>query len=162
MADESDPPRKFYQFKPKEFEVVNDRVAPLPAPDSGGPPDAGPTEINAGRIDVRDLFKQANASGPRRPAELRREDGLNDVQLMMRESAAREQKAVPSLLTPQIRRSSKRKRDYWLALFAGYALIALAVVLFGPNVITLGFAAGGVILLTIGLTWIMWFVLDDY
>ena len=162
MAEESDPPRKFYQLKSKEFETVNDRVpAPL-NPDGTAAPDPGPSAADTGRIDVRDHFQRANARGPSRSAVAKPGPPLNDVQVLMRENATHARATGLDNLAPQARRRSRRARDYWLALAVSYGFIALTVVLIGPNLMTLGFGIGGGIIVTFALTWIIWFVLDDY
>ncbi len=65
MADDPEPPRKFYQLKPKDFERVNRvpgaSVAPVvPAPDAG----PAPIDDRHRRIDVRELIRQGAAGAP--------------------------------------------------------------------------------------------------
>lgn len=69
---------------------------------------------------------------------------------------------APPAMSSRPRRRSRRNRDYWLALLGVDAL--LAFVAFGPfaNGATLLFGAAGLILYSVGLTWVMWFVVDDY
>ena len=57
---------------------------------------------------------------------------------------------------------SRRKRDYWLLLIGGNLAIIGLVGLFQLNPVTVVFGFAGVIILTVSLTWIMWFVMDDY
>lgn len=161
MADESDPPRKHYQLKPKQFEVVNERVPSSNGPTSPGGRDPGPVAGDSGRIDVRNLFKQAATSGPIRPAE-QSPAPANDVQALLQANAAHEAAAGLHALTPQAPRRSRRKRDYWISLIAAYTVIGGAVMLVGPNLISIAFGAAGMLIVTLGLTWIYWFILDKY
>jgi hypothetical protein len=64
--------------------------------------------------------------------------------------------------SPRPRRRSRRTRDYWLALIGVDAALAFAA--FGPwaNGATRAFGIAGLIVFTLGLTWAMWFVADDY
>jgi hypothetical protein len=59
-------------------------------------------------------------------------------------------------------RSSRRTRDYWLLLLLLNGFFAAAT--FGPfqNPLTLLYGIRGMIVTTLGLTWVMWFVMDDY
>jgi hypothetical protein len=161
MADDSDPPRKHYQLKPKQFEVVNERVPASTGPTIPGGRDPGPAAGDPGRIDVRDLCKQAAGSGPQLPTQ-QRASPANDVQALLRANSAHEAAAGLHTLTPQAPRRSRRKRDYWISLFAAYALIGGALQVASVNVMSLAFASAGVIIITLGLTWVFWFVLDDY
>jgi hypothetical protein len=148
VSDDSDPPRKFYQFKPKEFEQVNPPLARTPESSS-------PT-------DVRDHFQAANARPPPPPPAVRPVAATNDVQAMLRENLQHANAAGLNELTPQPRRRSRRTRDYWLVLVFINAILAFAA--FGPyaNGITLVYGIAGMIFLSTGLTWVMWFVMDDY
>lgn len=60
------------------------------------------------------------------------------------------------------RRPSRRKRDYWLILILLNGFFA--TVAFGPyrTPMTLTYGIAGIIVTTLGLTWVMWFVMDDY
>src|SRR3954465_6022812 len=59
MPDESDPPRKFFQLKPREFETVNN-----PPRVPGETTAKEEAEAAQGRIDVQKIIKPANAAGP--------------------------------------------------------------------------------------------------
>jgi hypothetical protein len=161
MADDSDPPRKHYQLKPKQFEAVNERVPASTGPAAPGGRDPGPAAGDPGRIDVRDLFKQAAASGPIRSAP-KPTAPLNDVQALLKANTAHEAAAGVHELTPQAPRRSRRKRDYWISLLAAYAAIGGALKIASFNLMSIAFATAGAIIVTLGLTWIYWFVLDDY
>jgi hypothetical protein len=58
--------------------------------------------------------------------------------------------------------TSRRKRDYWQVLIGGNLLIIGIVAIARFNPISLLFGFSGVIILTLSLTWVMWFVMDDY
>ena len=57
---------------------------------------------------------------------------------------------------------SRRKRDYWFLLVAGNLLVIAMTSLSGYNPASMIFCLGGLVLVSLGLTWIMWFVMDDY
>lgn len=153
MRDEPDPPRKHYQFKPREFERVNDHPG-------HAAPDSDPA-VRPARIDVHDHFKAANASAPisrRREAKA----AENDVHGILRDNVDRANAAGLNDLTPKVRRRSRRKRDYWLLLLTINAFFVFVGL--GPysNPTTQIYALAGFVMFTLGLTWVMWFVMDDY
>ena len=87
----------------------------------------------------------------------------NDVFSLQRELREREIAAGMDELKPVDRpRSKRRRRDFWLLLLGGNGLFAGSVAVIGPNPVTLIYAFSGAILFTVGLTWVMWFVMDDY
>ncbi len=57
---------------------------------------------------------------------------------------------------------SRRRRDYWTLLLLTNALFAVIGFTGRENVMVLVSAGAGMILISGGLTWIMWFVMDDY
>jgi len=57
---------------------------------------------------------------------------------------------------------SRRKRDFWLILIGGNLSIVGLVFFIGPNVMTLAFGLAGVIIFSLGLSWVMWQVMDHY
>ena len=161
MADDPDPPRKFYQLKPREFEAVNEPPGALPSgPGEPAGRDPGPNESDDGRIDVRNLFKQANRPGPALVRKARAA-AANDVNALLRDNLARANAAGLNAVDTRPKRASRRKRDYWLLLIT-IDLFFLSFVLFGGNVMTFAYGIAGFIIFTLRLTWIMWFVMDDY
>ena len=140
MPDQPDPPRKNYRFKPREFQSVN---APVSAPQEIGP------------INVRDLSRQAASKGPQRSAG-RAAPRDNDVRSLLRANLAHDNAAGLNELTPQPRRASRRKRDYFVALILGN------LVLVGATIFMPVFGGAGLVIFNVGLTWVMWFVMDDY
>jgi len=156
MADDADPPRRFFQLKPKAFEAVND-VPAAPAPPAPDPDPAGRAAnppAPAGRIDVRDLFAAATTPGPLLGGS--RSTAKNEVHAMLSENHARAEAAGLNAVTVRARRPSRRKRDFWLLLVGGNAVLAVGMVL-QPII-----AIAGVVLYNVSLLWIMWFVMDDY
>src|SRR5262245_17975095 len=109
MAEEPDPPRKFYQLKPREFELLNDppsAFVPL-----GHKPDP---DHHTRKIDVREIYEQARTPGPvlakvHKPL-------ANDVHVILHDNHARANAAGLNELTPKPRRRSRRNRDYFLLL----------------------------------------------
>ena len=161
VPDDPDPPRKYYGFKPKEFERAN---APRPAPPEDEQTAAAPLSADAVRdtpIDLRELVRQGAASGPvlkgNAPA-----NRANDVHAILRDNLARAEAAGLNQIAPPVPRPSRRKRDYWVLVIAGNTLFA-SVALMGrgsPVMFVSGIAGCAVI--TAGLTWVMWGVMDDY
>jgi hypothetical protein len=156
MADESDPPRKFYQLKPREFEVVNHHP-PASPPSASIPPTIQPTA----RIDVHDLYRQAGTPGPVL-GPVQKDAAKNEVHVILHDNLTRANTAGLNDLAPRPRRRSRRKRDFFIILIPLQAFFVF--VAFGPysNVATMAYGVAGIILSTIGLTWVMFFVMDDY
>ena len=154
MADEPDPPRRFYQLKPREFEALN---APVPStPAASGTPAAA-----TGKIDVREIFQQAQTPGPiLKPGQS--VTAKNEIHQVLEHNLARANAAGLNELAPKPKRASRRKRDYFLVLIPLDIFFACAA--FGPysNVATMAYGVAGIIICTLGLTWIMFFVMDDY
>lgn len=161
MPEEPDPPRKFYDLREAQFDEVNARSDQHPS------------------IDVTDLFKQAArpASIPAPPSAPRpspgaagvsisgipsrpKPPGENDVHDILRTNLARANAAGLNDLEEKVRRPSLRKRDYWLLMVGGNGFFVTAGLLQGGVVLV--FAGAGIILFTVGITWVMWFVMDDY
>ena len=154
MADD-DPPRQFYQLKPREFETVNRRVPQTPAAGNGAPQQANQ------RIDVRDLYEQAKTPGPLL-ATARAAARKNDIHLILEDNLAHANAAGLNTLSPKPKRRSRRRRDYFLVMIPLTAFFAYAA--FGPysNVMLMAYGVAGIILSTLGLGWIMFGVMDDY
>lgn len=121
MSQDAEPPRKFYEFKSKDFERVN---APV---NHDEPP----------------------------PLE-------NDVYAIRENLREREKAAGFDELTPAKPRKSRRTRDYWLTVISINVLMVALIVGSGFNLVVAVYAGSGMVLLTLGLTWTMWFIMDDY
>jgi uncharacterized membrane protein HdeD (DUF308 family) len=57
---------------------------------------------------------------------------------------------------------SRRKRDFWLIIVGGNLAIIAAVALSGFNPVTAIFGLAGLIVFTLGVSWVMWQVMDKY
>ncbi len=85
----------------------------------------------------------------------------HDVHAIRRELREREQAhGMDQMEIKRVR--SRRRRDYWLLLLTADSALVLTAWQGRGNVFVLVSAATGVVVATIGLTWIMWFVMDDY
>jgi hypothetical protein len=119
MADESDPPRKFYGLKPKEFERVNDVPPPAP-PDSTDAAAAGaptPAYDPNQRIDVRDLTRAASGAGPAlgHNAVVNR---ANEVHAVLRDQYQHDKAAGLFRVNPADDKQRRRRiRNYWIFVF---------------------------------------------
>jgi hypothetical protein len=140
-----DPPRKNYGFKERDFKRDN-------APSSGSAPMPTAKEL-------------AVLAGPVTPspkgATKPKAGDPNDVFAALQQNRRVEQRHGGDQI--EIRKiKSKRWRDFWLLLVGGNLLIVGSVVGLGPNVVTVMFGFGGVILFSISVTWIMWQVMSRY
>ena len=144
-APEEDPPRKVYGFKEREFKRDNAPAGSVPPP-----PTVKELAIMAGPVTA----SPRGATGPKA-------GDPNDVFVALQQNRQIEQAhGGDQIEIKKIR--SKRLRDFWTLLIGGNLLIAGSVVVLGPNVATVMFAFGGVILFSIGVTWIMWQVMGRY
>lgn len=125
MSDASDPPRKHYQLKPREFDVVNEQLKAPSVPAAETPPAAFDSGVAAasGTFDVRELARLGAQTGSLLSgnAPANRE---NDVHAMLRDNLAKANAAGLNDLAPLPRRRSRRRRDYIALLIAGNLFIA--------------------------------------
>lgn len=140
-----EPPRRNYEFKERDFQRDNVRApgeARLPTAEelakmAGGPLSSGRGANGPKAGDPNDVFKVLQHN--RAMAEKHR---LNEV-------------AIRKV-------SSKRRRDFWLLLVPSDLLLGTLVWQARSNPVVLVFGLAGLIIVTLGLTWVMWFVMDDY
>ena len=153
MPEEADPPRKFYRLKPRPYEVLNPPVPAPPAPTHAAPPPA--------RIEVTQLVQQATTPGTVLPPS-RTPAARNDVHAILEGNLERANAAGLNDLVYQPKRRSKRRRDYFTVVIPLNAVFAF--IAFGPysNTATMAYGAAGIIIVTLGLGWVMFFVMDDY
>jgi hypothetical protein len=148
MPDESDPPRKVYGFKEREFKRDN-----------------APTSVGAPAPTAKELAMISTASAPvtprPAPASTPKADDPNDVYAVLRANRAVEDQAGLGDVEIRIIRS-RRKRDYWLVLIGGNLVILATLALSGLNPVSALFGLAGIILFSVSLTWIMWQVMDKY
>lgn len=140
-----DPPPKTYGFKERAFKRDNVRI-----------PNAPPVPT------ARDHAVMAGPSVPasRTPATAKSDDP-NDVFTHLQGNRAVEKRH--GLDKVEIRkRKSRRKRDFWLLLVGGNLAIIGAVVVTNINVVTVIFGLSGLIIFSLGLSWVMWQVMDKY
>lgn len=115
----TDPPRKHYGLKAREFENLN-----------------------------------ASGKAPEKSTE-------HDIVAMLQQNRGVEQRHGKDQI--EIKQAkSRRKRDYWMILVGGNLLILGLVAIARFNPISLLFGLSGVIVLSLSITWLMWFVMDDY
>ena len=85
----------------------------------------------------------------------------HDVYAILQQNRSIEQKA--GLNEVEIRPvRSRRKREYWLLLLLGNALFGLVGWEGRENVFVLVCTGAGIVVFSLGLTWVMWFVMNDY
>ena len=155
MPDDPDPPRKFYGFKPTKFEQVNSPRPPAPDETPAASPPPAPDAVRDTPIDIRELVRQGAQSGPvlKGNAPANRD---NEVHAILRDNLARANAAGLNEVAPPAPRKSRRKRDYLLSLLIGNVLLIVG------TTINPVFGVAGLILFNVGITWIMWVVMDDY
>jgi len=140
-----EPPRKNYEFKEREFQRDN----PLA---SGAPP--LPT--------AQELAKMAGGPGPTQRGKAGpKANDPNDVFHLLQHNRVIEQKHGRD--TIEVRRTtSRRKRDYWLLLIPSNLLLGVLSWQGRGNPFLLVCGLAGMVVVTLGVTWIMWFVMEDY
>ena len=140
-----DPPPKTYGFKPREFKRDNVRepgAEPLPT--------AKELAILAGPV----VASPKGATGPKA-------GDPNDVFAHLQGNRAVEKQH--GLDAVEVRKVKRRKlRDFCLLLVGGNLAIIGAVFATNFNVVTALFGLAGVVMFSLGLTWIMWPVMDRY
>lgn len=142
-----DPPPKSYGFKERAFQRDN-------APASAGPPLPTAKEL-------------ATMAGPpiHQPglsaAGSAKADDPNDVFVHLQRNRAIEKQAGADRM--EIREiKSRRQRDFWLLLIGGNLAIVVGVAFSGFNVISVIFGLAGLVIFSLGVSWVMWQVMDKY
>lgn len=187
MADEPDPPRKFYGFKPREFERANpDLPAKESAPPPASAPDSGVAAYGSGPIDVRDLNRLAGTGQPllsSTPVPSER----NQVHAMLEQNHAVADAAGLNRVNPPTYKYRRRRRDYIVLMIGGNGFILVvyfAEIALGFQVQCLAahmpfafygllqhFLSNPIIFLlptlciaffSAAMTWLLYGVLDDY
>jgi hypothetical protein len=143
VAEETDPPRKLYGFKEREFKRDN-----APVSEAGGAPTA------------QDLAKMAGPVTRSGPVGGGAKAGdPNDVYAVLERNRAVEKKSGgDDIEVRKIR--SRRTRDYWLMLLGGNIALVGGGLFFGGAAIV--FALAGVIIYSLGLTWVVWQLMGRY
>lgn len=116
----------------------------------------------AAPIDVRAMARQATAQGPLLRTNPSAVHPPNEMQAVLRENVAQANAHGLNDVVLPPKRKSRRKRDYFLLLIP--VDVFFAWMAFGPsaNAITFAYGIGGLALYTTGLTWVYWFIIDDY
>ena len=138
-------PRRTFGFKPTEFDRTN---RPLDGRD------------DTPAVDARVLCRQAAVPPAGAPPVAA--PAKNEVHAMLQDNLARASEAGDYEVDLRPKRPSRRRRDYWLLLITVNLGLAGAMAFFGRNIFTLVCGGAGIVLCSVGLTWIMWFVMDDY
>ncbi len=85
----------------------------------------------------------------------------HDVYAILQANRAREQQHNLGEVVVKVVKS-RRRREYWTLLLLTNALLAVIAWQGRYNLVVLCSAGAGIIITTVGLTWVMWFVMDDY
>jgi hypothetical protein len=128
--------------------ATDDPTAP-PAPEAEPGP---PVRFQAGTP----RFENVNDPGDGGPPAV-------DVPQLLRENVARAKAAGVNDLASKPPHCSRRRRDYWWLIIATnllFGLVALAAGHASP-LLCVG-ALTGMAVFSAALTWLMWFVMDDY
>ena len=163
MPAESDPPRKIYGFKPREFERANPARPPAPSDALPPVPDPGIPAADAGKIDVNDLIRAGASVGPPlgSNAVVNRD---NEVHTILRENLQRDIAAGHYELGPLDDSKRRRRiRNYWFAL----AVVDIPLGLFAnwmghDAAIPFVCAIAGMAMFTAWITWETFFLRTNY
>jgi len=101
--------------------------------------------------------KAFTRNNPRPEDELR--PPIDSIEILRQNQKARSPTEQPVNLAPP---QSRRRRDYWTILIAGNAAIATMVAVMHKNVAVLVFGLSGAVVFSIGVTWVIWVVMDDH
>ena len=162
MPDAPDPPRKFYGFKPREFERANAPRAEAPPPTSPAPDPGIPTATGA-KIDVHELIR--TGAGPRGPLGANQVvNRENEVHAMLRANLAKDQAAGHYDLGPLDDSKRRRRiRNYWVAIVAFDTTFGLFAFWLGHEMaIPFACSVAAIALFTSYLTWQTFFLRTHY
>ena len=163
MPDAPDPPRKFYKFKPVDFENVNGVRQASSLDDTQPLPDPGIIESDKVRIDVRDLARAAKipiaSSAPAAPKPANEVHAVLQANLAKANAAGlNDVKLNPNYVSPQ----QRRVRRFWLVIFAfDVPLGAYAWWIGHQQAIPFACAVGGIGFVTGRLIWETFFLNTD-
>jgi hypothetical protein len=147
MADEPDPPRVTYGFKPREFKRDN-----APASEAGRMPTA------AELAKVASSGKIVAAVPPAGP----RPHDPNDVYATLQVNRAAEKETPDPSMADARKFLYRRKRDYWIVLGTGEAALGTVAFLTRHNSLVVICIVAGMAIFGVGLTWIMWQIMGRY
>jgi hypothetical protein len=146
-----EPPPKKYDFKDRSFQRDN-----------------APVSAHAPMPTAKELAMMAGAATPQTPADpaglnggANRTADPNDVYAVLRHNRAVEQQG--GLDTVEIKPvRSRRRRDFWLMLLPADILLAWFTWVGRGNPFQLVLGIAGLVLITVGLAWTMFQVMDKY
>jgi len=96
------------------------------------------------------------------PGPEREHSAAHDVHAIL-QANLRSEKSLkvnqPMLVT---KKKSRRLRDYLVSLIGGNLFIVILTWVVGANVVSLLFGLAGMVLLSCGLTWVMFQIMEDY
>jgi hypothetical protein len=127
MQDEPDPPRKFYGFKPKEFERVNESTKGQASLPTG--PDPGIPSVGDEPIDLKELIR-IGAQGPAADAE-KPVAPSNEVHAILKDNLAKAQAA--GLFHVEAKPDLRRRRRLML-FWIGLSLVDIPLGLFAASI----------------------------
>lgn len=102
-------------------------------------------------------FERVNA-----PAGTQEPSADHDVYAIRRQLRERERAAGLDDLSPRPARRSRRKRDYWLLMLSSNAVFGSITLIGRQNPVVFVSGLAGVIIFSVSLTWVMWFIMEDY
>lgn len=144
--ESDEPPPKVYGFKERDFKRDN-------ALSAGGK--SNPTAQELARMAGKVTRQTAAAPGVRA-------DDPNDVYAVLERNRAMEKNSGRDQVELKKKGLSRRTRDFWLLIVGGNLAVLASVFFSGLNVMTVIFGLAGIIIVSLGLTWVMWFVMSDY
>ena len=142
VAHQPESPRKQYRLKARSIEPVDN-------PPVGANPGAGANDVHA-------LIREATRHDPPQPWTAPTSAPHTDVHVLLQDNLRRANEAGANDVKDRPRRRSRRKRDYIVASTIGN-LVLLVCTAISPI-----FGAAGLIIYNVGLTWVVWVVMDDY
>lgn len=162
MQDEPDPPRKFYGFKPTEFDRAN-AVPPESAPEQPVKPDPGIAPAPDRKIDVHDLIR-AGATPGRTPGSNPPPPRTNEVHDILRENRRRDLAAGWYDLGPLDDSKRRRRiRNYCLAMLLINLPLGVTAASVGPgSAIPFVCSIGAMGMFSAWLTWNTFFFRTHY
>jgi hypothetical protein len=162
MQDEPDPPRKFYGFKPKEFDRANP-VPPGSAPAQPVKADPGIASAPGRKIDLHELIR-AGAVPVKPPGSNPLQPRTNEVHDILRENRRRELAAGWYDVGPLD--DSKRRmriRNYCLAMLLTNIPLGCVAASVGPgSAIPFVCSIGAMGMVSAWLTWNTFFLRTHY
>jgi hypothetical protein len=164
MPEESDPPRKYYGLKPRDFERANANLPPPAPPDAAAPAaDPGVVAHSSGKIDVRELVR-AGASPGAQLGSNQIPNRANEVHAMLDENYRRAE-AAGGFALGELDDSKPRLRfrAYVIAMLVVNVPCGLVAWKVGPtDAYFFVFAIAAMALVSSYLTWQTFFLRTHY